>query len=277
MSYALRCADKTLVLNRCQVMGILNVTPDSFSDGGRYAGRDAALRQAERLIAEGADLLDIGGESTRPGSEPVGEAEELARVIPVIEALRGIPIPISIDTFKPAVMRAAVQAGAGLINDVYALRQPGALEVAAQMNVPVCLMHMQGEPKTMQSAPHYQDVVGEVRDFLAERVLACEQAGIARGNIVLDPGFGFGKSVDHNLRLLKRLDSLLPLGLPILAGLSRKAMIASVLGGRAVEERLAGSLALALLAAQGGASIIRVHDVRATVDALRIREAVLRS
>lgn len=270
----LACGDKFLDLSRPQVMGILNITPDSFSDGGKFFLRDAALRQAERLIAEGAAIIDIGGESTRPGSEPVSPDEELARVIPVIEALRGIDIPISIDTFKPVVMREAVAAGAGFINDICALGQDGAIATAAELGVPVCLMHMQGEPKTMQQAPHYDNVVAEVRDFLAERLLACEQGGIPRQRLVLDPGFGFGKTVAHNCLLLKRLDALLPLGLPILAGLSRKSLIDRLLGGRTPEQRLSGSLALAVLALQGGASIIRAHDVAATWDAIRVAEAI---
>ena len=277
MTYLLDCGGTSLDLSRPQIMGILNITPDSFSDGGRFLQRDAALRQAERMVAEGAAILDIGGESTRPGSEPVSEAEELERVIPVIEALRGIGVPISIDTFKPGVMREAVRAGAGLINDVYALRQDGAIETVAELKVPVCLMHMQGEPKTMQADPHYGNVVQEVRDFLAERMLACERGGIERKNLLIDPGFGFGKTLGHNCELMRRLDALLPLRAPVLVGVSRKSMIDKALGGRTPEQRLPGSLALAVLAVQAGASIIRVHDVAATADAVRMAEAVLRA
>ncbi|MBI2379675.1 MAG: dihydropteroate synthase [Gammaproteobacteria bacterium] len=273
----LDCAGKVLDLSRVRVMGILNITPDSFSDGGKFFARDAALAQAERMLAEGADLLDIGGESTRPGAAPVSLDQELERVIPVIEALRGLPVPLSVDTSKPEVMRAAVRAGAGLINDVYALRQPGALEAAAEAGVPVCLMHMQGEPRSMQAAPRYADVVAEVCEFLAGRLRACVQAGIPPSRLLIDPGFGFGKSAQHNLVLLKHLHELRVLQAPILAGLSRKSLIDKVLGGRIPEERLAGSLALAVLAVQGGASIIRVHDIAATVDALRMTEAVLRA
>jgi dihydropteroate synthase len=256
------------------IMGILNVTPDSFSDGGFFMARDRAVAQALRMAEAGADILDIGGESTRPGAQAVSVGEELDRVIPVIEAVRAaVSLPISIDTSKPEVMRAAVAAGAGLINDVYALRQPGALATAAALQVPVCLMHMQGEPRSMQASPVYTDVVSEVRDFLAERIDACVASGIARGRLIADPGFGFGKSVAHNLELLRGLREFRALGVPLLAGLSRKSMIGAVLG-LPVGERLQPSVALALIAVQNGASIVRVHDVRATREAVRMWEAV---
>jgi dihydropteroate synthase len=255
-------------------MGVLNITPDSFSDGGAFLARERAVARAIDMVAEGADVIDVGGESTRPGATPVSAAEELARVIPVIEALRAaVPVPISIDTSKPEVMRAAVAAGAGLINDVMALRQPQALAVAARLQVPVCLMHMQGEPRSMQDAPHYRDVVAEVCTFLQTRVDACVAAGIPRTRLVVDPGFGFGKTLEHNVTLLRRLTELDTLGVPILAGLSRKSMIGKALG-LSVDERLHASVALALLAVQNGARIVRVHDVRATRDAIRMYEAV---
>jgi dihydropteroate synthase len=271
----LRCGHHDLALARPRVMAILNVTPDSFSDGGLFAGRTAALARARELVAEGADLVDVGGESTRPGAQPVSVQEELDRVIPVIEALAGeLPVPVSVDTSKPEVMRAAVAAGAGLINDVAALRRPGALAAAAQLGVPVCLMHMQGEPGTMQREPSYRDVVAEVRDFLAARVAACEAAGIPRDRLLIDPGFGFGKTLAHNLALLRGLPQLGELGLPVLVGLSRKSMIGSLLGGAGIGERLHGSLAAAVLAVDRGAAIVRVHDVAPTVAALRIAAAV---
>jgi dihydropteroate synthase len=257
-------------------MGILNLTPDSFSDGGRFLARDAALRHAEAMVEEGAAIIDIGGESTRPGAQPVSVEQELGRVVPVIEALAGeIPVPISVDTLKPAVMREAVAAGAGLINDVMALQAPGAVETVAELKVPVCLMHMQGEPRTMQQEPHYADVVAEVRDFLADRVAACEAAGIARERLLLDPGFGFGKSLGHNLSLLKHLRRLESLGLPLLVGISRKSMIGTLLGGAPVDQRVNGSVAAAVVAVMQGAAIIRVHDVGQTVDALNVATAVL--
>ena len=257
-----------------RIMGILNVTPDSFSDGGRYDRLDAALYHAERMVINGADILDVGGESTRPGAQPVSEAEELDRVIPVIEALSArFDRLVSIDTSKPAVMREAVAAGAGMINDVNALRAEGAVTVAAEAGVPVCLMHMQGEPRTMQRSPHYDDVVAEVRDFLLERARICEAAGVSRQAIVLDPGFGFGKTLEHNLELLQQLPVLCASGYPVLAGISRKSMIGA-LTGREVDDRLAGSLAMALLALEGGARILRVHDVAETRDVLRVWTAV---
>jgi dihydropteroate synthase len=266
----LKCRDRMLDLGRPQVMGVLNVTPDSFSDGGRYRDRAAALAHARRMVEEGAAIIDVGGESTRPGSLAASLAEELDRVIPVIEALRrDSGIYISVDTSKPEVMRAAAQAGAGLINDVRALQEPGALEAAAECGCAVCLMHMQGEPGTMQDAPRYADVVTEVREFLRRRVAACEAAGIGRARIAVDPGFGFGKSLEHNLALLAGLPVIAADGLPLLVGLSRKRMIGT-LTGRGDGERLAGSLAAAVVAAQNGARIVRAHDVRETVDALRV-------
>ncbi|MBI3576011.1 MAG: dihydropteroate synthase [Gammaproteobacteria bacterium] len=255
-------------------MGILNVTPDSFADGGIFLARENAVAHARRMVAQGAGLIDVGGESTRPGAQPVPAQHEIDRVIPVIEALaQEIPVPISIDTSKPEVMRAAVAAGAGFINDVQALRAEGALQAAAELEVPVCLMHMQGEPRTMQEDPRYADVTGEVRDFLKQRMHVCMNAGIPRARIVIDPGFGFGKTLEHNLTLLRGLRAFTALGVPVLAGLSRKSMIGKALG-LPVERRLYASVALALLAVQNGARIVRVHDVGPTVEALRMFEAV---
>jgi dihydropteroate synthase len=256
------------------IMGVLNVTPDSFSDGGRLCSTELAVAHALRLAEQGADMLDIGGESTRPDAVEVSLDEELSRVMPVIEALAlRIDVSISIDTSKPEVMRAAVAAGAGFINDVYALRREGALDTAAALGVPVCLMHMPGDPRTMQKDVRYDDVLAEVRQFLTERMFACEMAGIARKNIVIDPGFGFGKQLDHNLALLANLDYFNQLGVPVLAGVSRKSMIGQITG-RDVGERLAGSAAAALLAVQRGAKIIRVHDVAETKDVLAVLMAV---
>jgi len=270
----LDCNGRGLDLSRPAVMGILNVTPDSFSDGGVFLSPDNAVARALQMAAEGADIIDVGGESTRPGAAPVSAREEIDRVIPVIDALRRrVSLPISIDTSKPEVMRAAVAAGAGFINDVQALRTEGALETAAAMNVPVCLMHMQGEPRTMQDDPRYADVVGEVRDFLKARRDACVSAGIAAARIVVDPGFGFGKTLEHNLELLRGLKKLRSLGAPILAGLSRKSMIGKALG-LPVERRLHASVALAVMVVQNGARIVRVHDVGPTVEALRMWAAV---
>ena len=267
----LDCGGRRLVLDRPRVMGILNVTPDSFSDGGRYLDPAAALARARRMVEEGADLVDVGGESTRPGAEPVPAAEELRRVVPVIEAIATeLPVPVSVDTSKPEVMRAAVAAGASLINDVRALRAPGALEAAAEAGVPVCLMHMRGEPRTMQEAPAYGDVVAEVRAFLLERAAACEAAGIPRGRILIDPGFGFGKTLEHNLALMRRLEAFVGTGFPVLVGVSRKSMIGALAGGAPVERRLHGSVAAAVVAACKGAAIVRVHDVAPTVEALRV-------
>ncbi len=270
----LDCGGRRLDLSRTVVMGILNVTPDSFSDGGIFFKRAEAILRAEQMVEEGADIIDIGGESTRPGAAVVSVEEELARVVPVIERLRErIPVPISIDTSKPDVMRAAVAAGATMINDVCALREPGALKAAAELKMPVCLMHMQGEPRTMQDDPVYGDVVVEVRDFLAGRIAAACDAGIPRERIVVDPGFGFGKTVAHNLALLRNLRELATLGVPVLAGLSRKSLIGKLLG-LPVERRANASVALALLAVQNGARIVRVHDVAPTVEAIRMFEAV---
>ena len=270
----LRLASTTLDLAKPAVMGVLNVTPDSFSDGGRFLGRDAALRQAERMAADGAAILDIGGESTRPGAAAVSSQEEIDRTLPVIEALvTRFDIPLSIDTSKPEVMRAAAAAGAALINDVYALRREGALAAAAGLETAVCLMHMQGEPRTMQENPRYTDVVGEVYAFLARRVRACEEAGIARQRLLVDPGFGFGKTLAHNLELLANLERMADLGLPLLVGLSRKRSLGE-LTGRPVGERMPAGLAAAVLAAARGAHIVRTHDVRETVDALKVATAV---
>jgi len=261
-------------LSRPVVMGALNVTPDSFSDGGRFLAPEAAVEQGRRMAGEGAALIDVGGESTRPGAEAVTEAEELRRILPVIERLRAATDAIiSVDTSKPAVIRAAAAAGAGLVNDVRALREPGALEAAASSGCAVCLMHMQGEPRTMQHAPHYHDVLSEVRAFLAARAAACRSAGLETARLCVDPGFGFGKTVAHNLTLLRHLPELAADGLPVLVGLSRKSMLGT-LTGRGPGERLAGSVALAVIAALAGARIIRAHDVAPTVDALRVLGAV---
>jgi dihydropteroate synthase len=270
----LDCAGKPLDLSRPQVMGILNVTPDSFSDGGVFFAPAAALAHAREMVAAGAAIIDVGGESTRPGAAPVALEEELRRVVPVIEALRDtLPVPVSIDTRNPAVMQAAVAAGAGMINDVNALQAPGAVEMAASLGVPVCLMHMQGMPESMQENPEYADVVTEVRQFLAGRANACLAAGMARGRILLDPGFGFGKTTRHNLLLLQQLDQLVAEGYPVLVGLSRKSLIGKVLG-LPVDERLYPGLALAVLAVWQGAAIVRTHDVRATREAVDMCHAV---
>ena len=269
----LHCLNKTLNLDAPRVMGIVNVTPDSFSDGGQFFDTNAAVEHGLSMISQGADLVDVGGESTRPNADPVSTQQELDRVIPVIEKLSGSEAVISVDTSNPAVMRAAVQAGAGLINDVRALSTPGAIEAAAECGVPVCLMHMQGSPENMQRNPTYEDVVTEVRDFLTERKAACLAAGIGEKSIVLDPGFGFGKTLAHNLCLLRNLEKLTSLEAPLLVGLSRKSML-QPLTGRSTQERLAGSLALALIAASNGANIIRVHDVAETVDVVRVFSAV---
>lgn len=271
----LDCNGRVLRLDVPRVMGIVNVTPDSFSDGGAHATAEAAIAHGLCLVAEGADLLDIGGESTRPGAAEVSIDEELRRVIPVVEGLaRATRVPISIDTSKPEVMRAAVEAGAGLINDVYALRRDGALDAAAALGVPVVLMHMQGEPRAMQEAPDYDEVVGDVHRFLAERIFSAEMAGIDKKRIVVDPGFGFGKTTAHNLALLAQLARFVELGVPVLAGLSRKRSIGALTGREAPAERMAGSVAAHLIAAQRGARILRVHDVAQTVDALKIWNAV---
>lgn len=251
------------------LMGIVNVTPDSFHDGGRFAIADAAVAHARRLVEEGADLLDIGGESTRPGAQPVPADEELRRVLPVLEALRGCVVPVSVDTRQPAVMRAALAAGAAMINDVNALRAPGALQAVAETDASVCLMHMQGEPRTMQQAPRYADVVAEVTAFLEARIDACRVAGIDRRRIVVDPGFGFGKGFEDNLALARALPALAKLA-PVLVGLSRKSMIGAMTGRAATADRLAGSVTAELWAARRGAAILRVHDVAATRDALAV-------
>lgn len=270
---ALRVGPFSLGLDRPLIMGVVNITPDSFSDGGRYFDSARALDHALRLVEEGADILDIGGESSRPGSLPVDLDEELRRVMPVLEKLALLPVPVSVDTCKPEVMRRAVDAGAAMINDINALRTPDALDALAGTSCAVCLMHMRGEPRTMQQDPHYQDVVAEVSTYLAERAQAATQAGIARDRIVVDPGFGFGKNAEHNLTLLRELRRFETLGLPLLVGLSRKAVLGKITG-RSAPERDAASVAAALLAVQRGAAIVRVHDVAATRDALRVLNAV---
>ena len=272
--FRLPCGSRTLDLSRPQVMGILNVTPDSFSVGGRYNRIDAALRLAEQMLEAGAAIIDVGGESTRPGAPPVSAEEELQRVAPVVEQLVcRLDALVSVDTSSPALMREAALLGAGMINDVRSLSRDGALQAAAQGNLAVCLMHMQGEPQTMQDSPQYDDVTTAVRTFLADRVAACEAAGIARERLLIDPGFGFAKTLAHNLSLFRHMQALHDLHLPLLVGVSRKSMIGKVLG-REVDQRLAGSLALAALAVQQGAHILRVHDVAETVDVLRMLEAV---
>lgn len=271
----LPCGDRELDLSRTHVMGILNVTPDSFSDGGQYQQLDAALRRVECMLDEGATLIDVGGESTRPGADPVSVDQELQRVVPLVEAIKKrFETIVSIDTSTPEVMRESAAVGAGMLNDVRALQRPGALQAAAHSGLPVCLMHMRGEPLTMQQAPRYESILAEVGRFLTERVVACEQAGIARERLLLDPGFGFGKTLEHNLELFAHMHLLQPQGLPLLVGVSRKSMIGQLLG-RPVDQRLAGGLALATLAVVRGARIIRAHDVAATVDAVRMAEAVL--
>lgn len=255
------------------VMGVVNVTPDSFSDGGKFLAIDAAIEHAHQLIEEGADVLDIGGESTRPGAAPVSVEDELRRVLPIIESLSKVPVPISIDTMKPEVMRAAIAAGASMVNDVNALRAEGAIEVCAEHQIAVCLMHMRGAPRTMQEAPSYLDVVAEVKAFLLDRATACERGGIGRDRIVIDPGFGFGKNREHNLALLRHLKQLTGMGYAVLAGLSRKSVLGKITGQEVVS-RVPASVAAALLAVQNGADIVRVHDVRATKDALAILQAV---
>ena len=271
----LDCAGKPLDLNEPRVMGILNVTPDSFSDGGEFFAADVALAQAKKMVEDGAAIIDVGGESTRPGAKIVEIEDEIARVVPVIEAIQSeLAVPISIDTSKPEVMRAAVEAGAGLINDVQALRVEGALEAAAELDVPVCLMHAQGTPQNMQDNPQYDNVIVDVCQFLLERVSVCEQAGISRDKLMLDPGFGFGKKSRHNLRLMKHIDQLMKHNLPVLVGVSRKSIIGAVLNV-SVEERLAGSLALATIAVWQGAKVIRSHDVRETVQAISLCNHVM--
>lgn len=271
----LPCGDRELDLSRTQVMGILNITPDSFSDGGRYTRRDAALAHVEQMLAAGATLIDIGGESTRPGAALVGVQEEVDRVVPMVEAIKArFDTVVSIDTSTPEVISGSASVGAGLINDIRALCRPGAMQAAVDSGLAVCLMHMQGEPQTMQQAPQYESVLGQVNSFLEQRVQACLDAGIDRAKLVLDPGFGFGKSLQHNLELFAAMQHLRPLDLPILVGVSRKSMIGQALD-RPVDQRLAGGLALAVLAVTKGARIIRVHDVAETVDAVRMAEAVM--
>ena len=266
---SLRCGAFRLALDRPLVAGVINVTPDSFSDGGHYLEPSAAIAHARRLADEGADLIDVGAESSRPGAESVSAEQELSRLMPVLDGLRAFPIPISVDTTKPEVMRAVIGAGAAMINDIGALRSPGALEAVATTDAAVCLMHMRGEPRTMQLEPRYGDVVAEVRAFLAERVAAAEARGIARERIVIDPGFGFGKTVAHNFELLRNLHRFAEMGLPVMAGWSRKSTLGAITG-RGADERLAASIAAALLAVQHGATIVRVHDVAATRDALAV-------
>ena len=254
-------------------MGVLNVTPDSFSDGGRFLDFDGALAHARAMLADGADIIDIGGESTRPGALPTAEADEIGRVVPITEALARDGVLVSVDTMKPGVMRAAIDAGASMINDVRALQAPGAMDVVTKSDVAVCLMHMQGEPPTMQTAPAYRDVVNDVRDFLQARAVACMSAGIAGERIIVDPGFGFGKTVAHNLRLIRELESIVSLGFPVAVGASRKSSLGK-LTGRTADDRLAASIAASLAAVAHGASIVRVHDVRETVDALNVWRAI---
>ncbi len=270
----LPCGNRVLDLAQTHVMGILNITPDSFSDGGRFNQRDLALRHAQAMVDAGATLIDIGGESTRPGARPVSVVEELERVAPLVEAIhRELDVIISVDTSTPAVMRESARLGAGLINDVRALRRDGALDAAAATGLPVCLMHMQGEPGTMQDHPHYDDLLGEVSSFLLERMQACASAGIPAERILLDPGFGFAKSHAHNLSLFKHMQALHALGRPLLVGVSRKSMVGLALN-KPVTERLNGSLALAALAMTKGAKILRVHDVAETIDVVRMIAAV---
>ena len=269
----LRCGKYTLSIDRPLIMGIVNLTPDSFSGDGLASDTQRAVAHARRQIDAGADLIDLGAESSRPGAQPTSLADELERLLPVLDALADCGVPVSVDTYKTEVMRAALEHGAAMINDIYALRMPGALEAVANSDCAICLMHMQGEPLTMQRQPHYADVVGEVAGFLGERVRAARAAGVADDRLVLDPGFGFGKTLAHNLELLRGLDGLAVDGLPLLAGISRKSMLGAITG-RAVDDRLPASLAAALLAAQRGAAIVRVHDVAATRDALAVWHAV---
>lgn len=273
-SNRLPCGNRFLDLARAHVMGILNVTPDSFSDGGRFCQLDAALRHAEAMVAAGATLIDVGGESTRPGARAVSPTEELERVAPIVERIhRELDVIISVDTSTPAVMREAARLGAGLINDVRSLRRDGALDAAAATGLPVCLMHMLGEPGTMQDDPHYDDVTRAVAGFLAERLDQCAAVGIPAERVILDPGFGFAKTLAHNLSLFKHMEALHALGRPLLVGVSRKSMIGNALG-RPVGERLYGGLALAALALTKGARILRVHDVAETMDVVRMIDAV---
>lgn len=273
MASRLVCGKYALALDRPLVMGIVNVTPDSFSDGGKFLDKRAAIMHARRMVEDGADILDIGGESTRPGAKPASLSEELDRVLPIIEALASEGVPLSIDTQKPEVMGAALAAGASMVNDVNALQAPGALQVVASSNAGICLMHKQGDPETMQQQPQYHDVLSDVREFLADRANAVMATGVKAERIVIDPGFGFGKTVAHNLMLLRNLYHFLELGFPVMAGLSRKSTLGAITG-RDVDDRMAASIAAALIAAQKGAKILRVHDVKETVDALKILDAV---
>ena len=267
----LRCGDFLLPLDRPLLMGVVNVTPDSFSDGGQFLDAKDAIEHAHRLVGEGADIVDIGGESSRPGAQAVAEAEELRRILPVLKALKDVPV--SVDTRRPSIMRAVLAEGASMINDIDALEAPGALDAVADTDCAVCLMHKQGDPSTMQNAPNYGEVALEVRDFLLARISACQIAGIEKDRITIDPGFGFGKTVEHNFTLLKRLPELAALGVPVVAGWSRKSTLGTITG-RPVTERLAASLAAALLAVQHGARILRVHDVKETRDALAVMQAL---
>jgi dihydropteroate synthase len=273
MEPILSCGRFPLALDRPRVMGILNVTADSFSDGGRFLEARRAIEHGMRLAADGADLVDVGGESTRPGAKAIALEEELARVMPVVEALAREGVAVSVDTMKPAVMRSAIDAGCAMVNDVNAFRAPGALEAVAGAQVALVAMHMQGTPETMQAHPQYADVVGEVREYLRARAAALEAAGVARGRIAVDPGFGFGKNFAHNLALVAGLPAIASLGYPVVAGLSRKRMIGEITG-RPVDDRVAGSVAAALVAVQNGARLVRVHDVKETVDALKVRAAL---
>ena len=271
----LTARESILNLTFPQIMGILNVTPDSFSDGGRHNSLDLALRHAEAMINAGATLLDIGGESTRPGAAEVSEDEELARVVPVVEAIaRRFDVWISVDTSKAIVIREAARAGMHLINDIRSLQEPGALQAAAETGLPVCLMHMQGQPKTMQHSPKYEDVVAEVAEYFVEQIARCENAGIPKSKLLLDPGFGFGKNLNHNYQLLARLAEFHHFGLPLLVGMSRKSMVGQLLHV-SPEQRVTGSVACAVIAAMQGAQIVRVHDVKETVEAMRVVEATL--
>lgn len=270
----LDCNGRELLLDRPRVCGIINVTSDSFSDGGRYLDPQQALDHALRLVEEGADLLDIGAESTRPGANAIAPQEQIARVVPLIEAIaQQCRVPISIDTSDAEVMRAAVGAGAGLINDVCALRRDGAMDAAAALGVPICLMHMQGEPRTMQEAPYYDDIVGDVHRFLTDRLFACQLSGIDKKRLLVDPGFGFGKTLEHNLALLRECGRFAEIA-PLFVGMSRKSMIGALTGRENVLDRVSGSVAAALIAVQNGAIIVRVHDVQATCDALAVWRAV---
>jgi len=271
----LDCAGKQLDLSQPRAMGILNVTPDSFSDGGDFISPDRAISHAEQMLLDGADIIDVGGESTRPGADAVSEQEELDRVIPVIEALtEKLSTIVSIDTSKSVVMQEAIGAGAGMINDVMALQAPGSVAVAQELAVPVCLMHMQGQPRTMQNSPVYDDVVSDILEFFKQRIAVCTAAGIPGERLILDPGFGFGKALEHNLMLLARLERFGEQGLPLLVGISRKSMLGTILDGAPADDRLYGSLAAAVMAAERGACIIRVHDVKPTADALKVVTAV---